>query len=95
MSGVATSFIWKKIMGPPDKLPKPPKIQAKIPVMPKAPPKPENAPGAADITSNAAVAEERRRILSSAPQATNKEFAGEDGEYKKKRLLGDTDTTGV
>ena len=89
MSGVATSFILKKIMGPPDKLPKPPKMEPKIPIAPKAPPKVENAPGANDITSNAAVAEERRRILAMAPNATEKEFAGEDGITKKKRLLGD------
>jgi len=89
MSGVLTSLIWKKVMGGPDKLPAPPKMEPKIPIAPKAPPKAENAPGANDITSNAAVAEERRRILSMAPSATEKEFAGESGVTKKKRLLGD------
>lgn len=97
MSGMLTSAIWKAIEGPPEKLPKPPKMSVKVPIAPKAPAKVENAPGEKDITSNASVADERRRILASAPDKTENEFAGEsegDGVVKKKRLLGGSDKTG-
>lgn len=90
MSGVLTSAIWKAIEGPPEKLPKPPKMSIPIPVAPKAPPKPENAPGADDITANATVADERRRILAGLPEKTKTEYAGEADAagVVKKRLLG-------
>lgn len=90
MSGVLTSAIWRAIEGPPEKLPKPPKISVPIPIAPKAPPKVENAPGEKDITSNAAVADERRRILAGLPDKTKNTYAGEADApvVEKKRLLG-------
>jgi hypothetical protein len=97
------SSIMKGMDKGPDPLPPPPPY-----VPPPAPPaeKPIEAPSAAPTegveSSNAFKAEEKRRILASAPKKTKDTYAGntqETATIKKKTLLGGgttgSDTTGA
>jgi len=105
MAEVLGAFLMKQILGKPDKPPVfiPPKKAPDAPKAASVPLTPGNMPTDETAGSNAAVKDEKRRILKAMPTATEKEFAGDKAGDKapiqKKRLLGagksGRDTTGA
>jgi len=111
MAEMLGAFLMKKIIfdrrigGGPDKSPVfiPPKKAPEAPKTASVPLTPGNMPTDDTAGSNAAVKDEKRRILKAMPTATEKEFAGDKAgdraPVQKKRLLGagksGRDTTGA
>ena len=101
MAEMLGAFLMKQISGGPDKSPAfiPPKKAPDAPKTASVPLTPGNMPTDDTAGSNAAVKDEKRRILKAMPTATEKEFAGDKAPIQKKRLLGagksGRDTTGA
>ena len=106
MAEMLGAFLLKKIIsGGPDKSPPfiPPPKAPDAPKTASVPLTPGNMPTDDTAGSNAAVKDEKRRILKAMPTATEKEFAGDKAgdraPVQKKRLLGagksGRDTTGA
>lgn len=92
MAELLQSVIQRAIIGGPSDPPKimPPK-KINPPPLAAQPKKPDNMPGAKDITQAATIKDEKRRILTGLPKPTEKVFAGENtgsDALIKKRVLG-------